>query len=92
VISGALGFDIKEDVSHKARLIFGVVQFLYDPLFGRCYFRKLLVGFHVRYLLKFLDPIAFLHVQLLDLALLDLFAEIGQGEPEEAEISHPFPG
>lgn len=73
---GGLGFDIKEDVTNLAGLIFHIVQFLDDSLFRSCDFCELFIRFYVSKLLKLCDSITFLDVEFFHTSLFDLFAEI----------------
>jgi hypothetical protein len=79
------GFHFEEDISDLAGLVLAVVKLPDDPLLGRGDFSELLVGLDVGQLPELLDPVALSHVQLLDAPLLDLLAQVGQGEAEAGE-------
>ena len=75
-------FHLEEDVTDLAGLIFAVVQFLDETLLGRRDLGELFVGLDVCKLSKLFDAITLPHIKFLHAALLDLFTEIGQREPE----------
>jgi hypothetical protein len=74
------GVDFKEDISNGTSLIFAVVYLLYCAVLRRCYLGELFVRLNIGKLLKFLNFVSLLHVQLLHLALLDLLPKVGQGK------------
>jgi hypothetical protein len=74
---GFIGFYFEEDIANHAGLIFIVIQFLDDALFGRGDFSELLIGLNICDLLELLDMVSLLYVQLLHLPLLDLLPQVG---------------
>ena len=80
-----IGFYFEEDIADHAGLVLVVIELLDDALFGRGDFSELLIRLDICDLLELFDQVSLLDVQLLHLALLDLLAQVGQGETQKCK-------